>query len=86
MVRGLNPEPMAWTTFRGNRLRVLEVRVLSEEEALPPGALVESGGDAVVGTGEAAVSLVAVQPAGKRVMSGSEWLRGLRLRPGERLE
>jgi methionyl-tRNA formyltransferase len=86
VVRGLNPEPMAWTTFRGNRLRVLEVGVLSEEEALPPGALSESGGDAVVGTGEAAVSLVAVQPAGKRVMSGSEWLRGLRLRPGERLE
>ncbi|MDQ3985143.1 MAG: methionyl-tRNA formyltransferase [Actinomycetota bacterium] len=83
-VRGLNPEPGAWTTFRGKRLKVLRtIPRLSAE--LEPGLLVEAH-PATVATGNEAVELVEVQPAGKRVMAGEDFIRGLRPAAGEPFE
>jgi methionyl-tRNA formyltransferase len=83
LVRALDPEPGAWTTFRSARIKVLEVAAVGEH--LEPGCL-RSVGAPLVGTREGAVVLVRVQPAGKRIMSGEEWARGARPQPGERLE
>jgi methionyl-tRNA formyltransferase len=82
-VRALNPAPGAWTTLRGQRLKVQWVEALSVD--LGPGEL-QTNGDLVAGTGDGGVSLVDVQLAGKRRMTGAELARGLRLEPGERLE
>ena len=40
----------------------------------------------VVAAGERAVRLTLVQPAGRRVMSGAEYVRGNRTRPGDRFD
>jgi methionyl-tRNA formyltransferase len=51
----------------------------------PPGTVVEaSGGRLVVVAGEGLVVLQSVQPAGKRMMSIDEFLRGHRVKVGER--
>ena len=84
LVRGLSPEPGAWTTFRSARLRVVEAAAVASGPRAP-GEL-GPGPDPLVGAGEGAVALRRVQPAGKRVMSGAEWARGARPSPGEGLE
>lgn len=83
LVRGLNPAPGAWTTFRGKRVKLHRVRAVSGA-ALGPGEIDPSGERA--GAGEGVVELVEVQLEGRRVMSGAELARGLRVTPGERFE
>jgi methionyl-tRNA formyltransferase len=84
-VRGVTPAPGAWTTWRGERLRVGPVEPLREVDGLAPGEL-RSGRDGVsVGTGRGAVRLGQVQPAGKRMVPAADWARGARPAPGERL-
>ena len=82
LVRGLAPEPGAWSTFRSRRLKVLEAT--AAEDGLNPGEL-GGGPEAKVGTGQGALLLQSVQPAGKRPMSGPEWVRGVRPEPREQL-
>jgi methionyl-tRNA formyltransferase len=85
----------AWTTFRGQRLRVL--RAWAGEGAGPddagpadagradaailPGTL--AGDRAACGAGS--LVLEEVQPEGRTPMAAGDWLRGVRPAPGERL-
>ena len=77
----------AWTTFRGERLRVLDARRRPHtdptEPAGPPGTVGGPGGEEVVACGSGSLALVEVQPAGKRAMAAADWRRGVRLQPGE---
>ena len=84
-VRALNPDPVAWTTFRGGRVRVLGTEVLPDIRDLAPG-LVRAGRDLLVGTGDGALKLLQLQMPGKRPMEGAQVARGLRLQEGERFE
>ncbi|HEX4906159.1 MAG TPA: methionyl-tRNA formyltransferase [Acidimicrobiales bacterium] len=70
----------AWTTFRGDRLRVL--RGTPTVSNLEPGVL----DGALVGTGRGALELVEVQPAGKGPQPAAAWRNGARLQPGDHLE
>lgn len=75
----------AWTTFRGQRLRVLEARAVEDDtgpsDDTPPGTL--KGTRARAGDGD--VELITVQPEGRRALDAASWQRGLRAQPGERL-
>jgi methionyl-tRNA formyltransferase len=81
-VRAVTPWPGAATEVRGQRLLIREARV-AEDRAGIPGHLLElavaDGRGPVVAAGQDAVELLAVQPEGKKVMSGAEYLRGARL-------
>ncbi|WP_405059790.1 methionyl-tRNA formyltransferase [Kribbella sp. NBC_01505] len=83
LVRGCNPAPGAWTTFRGERLKVLAVRLTDEE--LKPGELRATKSSVVIGTGSKAVELLTVQPQGKKPMAAADWARGIRLTDEDRL-
>ncbi|MGY1616345.1 methionyl-tRNA formyltransferase [Geodermatophilus sp. SYSU D00691] len=83
-VRGVTPAPGAWTTWRGERLRVGPVEPVADGPALAPGELAV-GKHVLVGTGSAPVRLGEVQPAGKRVLPAADWARGARPEAGERL-
>lgn len=83
LVRGTDPDPGAWTTLRGRRLKVFALEPAGVDR-LMPGELA-SGPDLIVGTGTDPARLLQVLPAGKRRMSGADLARGLRLMPGERL-
>ncbi|MGY1630363.1 methionyl-tRNA formyltransferase [Geodermatophilus sp. SYSU D01186] len=84
-VRGVTPAPGAWTTWRGDRLRLGPVEPLPTSLGLTPGELSVGPTGVLVGTGRGAVRLGEVQPAGKRVLPAADWARGARPAPGERL-
>ncbi len=46
--------------------------------------LAASGSDLVVATGDGQLAIDAIQPAGKRVLSTAEFLRGYGVKPGDR--
>src|SRR6476659_8207710 len=70
VVRGCTPAPGAWTTFRGERLKLIQVQPVPERTDLAPGALSVGKNSVHVGTGSYAVELVWVQPQGKKPMKG----------------
>jgi methionyl-tRNA formyltransferase len=91
-VRAFAPDPGATTTFRREPLKVVKA------DAPPIGGYmtaaipmqgeirIESDGTPVVhGLGDGAVRLLEVAPAGRKRMSGADWARGARIRPGELL-
>ncbi|GAA1339466.1 methionyl-tRNA formyltransferase [Arthrobacter roseus] len=76
-INGVTPEPGAWTTVEGQRLKFGPVELSEAPNALLPGQAARSeAGLVIVGTGSGAVSLRQVQPAGKKMMSGADWFRG----------
>ena len=84
-VRGVTPAPGAWTTWRGDRLRVGPVTPQDATPALASGELAVGTDGVLVGAGRGAVRLGQVQPAGKRMQPAADWARGARPGPGERL-
>lgn len=85
VVRGCTPAPGAWTVFRGERLKLIQVTPRPEHTDPAPGALAVGKNNVYVGTGSHAVELLWVQPQGKKPMRAADWARGVRITPGERL-
>ena len=76
-VRALTPHIGAHIELEdGSLLGVREARVL--DSGPPPGAVSLESPGPVLGCSEGALELVVVQPAGRRTMTGEEYLRGLR--------
>ncbi|MFF4848604.1 methionyl-tRNA formyltransferase [Streptomyces sp. NPDC001194] len=85
LVRGCTPAPGAWTVFRGERLKLISVGLVTDRTDLTPGELAAAKNNVYVGTGSHAVELLWVQPQGKKPMRGADWARGVRIAAGERL-
>jgi methionyl-tRNA formyltransferase len=82
-IRALAPTPAAMTLFREQPLKLLAAWPL--EGSGTPGAILSDDPriGLRVGTGDGVLELREVQPAGKRPMSGADFLRGTRLAPDE---
>ncbi|WP_055598734.1 methionyl-tRNA formyltransferase [Streptomyces aureus] len=83
VVRGCTPAPGAWTVFRGERLKLIQVTPLPDRTDLTPGQLAAGKNNVYAGTGSYAVELLWVQPQGKKPMKAADWARGVRIAPGE---
>ncbi|WP_417562536.1 methionyl-tRNA formyltransferase [Microbacterium sp.] len=77
--RGTTPEPGAYTTIDGARLKVLAAAPADSDLPLAPGRFGQDGERLLVGTGTEPVVLERVQPAGKPAMAAADWWRGLRV-------
>jgi methionyl-tRNA formyltransferase len=86
LVRACTPAPGAWTTFRGERVKLGPVRPV-EADPLEPGQLKVERRRVLAGTATGAVELGEVQPSGRRAVPAADWARGIRPapEPGERL-
>jgi methionyl-tRNA formyltransferase len=91
-VRAFAPEPGAIATFRGGRLKLLRVKPRpiggSMANIVPPktGEIrILEDDTPLVYAGGGGIELLEVAPAGRKRLSGSEWARGARILPGERL-
>ncbi len=87
-VRGFQPWPNAFTTYKSQRLVIWRASALTEERGQgDEGLILKAHGDElVVSCGdETALRLHEVQPEGKRRMSVRDFLNGSRLSAGERL-
>jgi methionyl-tRNA formyltransferase len=81
-IRACTPAPGAWTTWRGERLKLGPTRIAGVPAGeLAPGALRVDAGTVLVGTATRPVVLGQVQPAGKKAMAAIDWARGAR--PGD---
>ncbi|MFI5858578.1 methionyl-tRNA formyltransferase [Streptomyces parvulus] len=85
VVRGCTPAPGAWTTFRGERLKIVQAVPLPDRDGLAPGQLAVGKNNVCVGTGSYAVELLWVQAQGKKPMRAADWARGVRIAEGEPL-
>jgi len=85
LIRGCNPAPGAWTTFRGERLKINAARLTPDADTLKPGELRVAKHAVEAGTGSHPLQLVTVQSQGKKPMRAADWARGVRPEPGERL-
>lgn len=80
LIRAADPWPIAWTLFRGERLRILQAS--PSDAALDdsqPGGAALVGRELLVRCGDGALQITQVQPAGRRAMNAIDWWRGLRI-------
>jgi methionyl-tRNA formyltransferase len=82
-IRACTPAPGAWTTLRGDRLKLGRVRPVANAAGLKPGELRVERTQVLAGTATTPVLLGEVRAAGKKPMSASDWARGLRIQQGE---
>lgn len=85
-VRGLVPFSGAFTTWNGEVFKVWACRpehAATGEAAAAPGTVLTAGTDGLrIQTGQGVLSLLEVQPAGKKAMPVSEFLRGGKMEQG----
>jgi methionyl-tRNA formyltransferase len=84
-IRACTPAPGAWTTLRDERLKLGPVRPIANGPRLGPGDLLVERSQVLAGTATTPVVLGEVRAAGKKAMAATDWARGTRIQPGERL-
>jgi methionyl-tRNA formyltransferase len=82
LIRGLSPIPGCHTFLDGKRIKILRSELVDEHKVHGhPGEVVSADPkDApIVQTGKGLLKIVELQPAGKRIMTGAEFIRGYRI-------
>jgi len=87
-VRAFTPWPKSYTFWQppsGQPLRLIleEVAPLPPGEAASPGSILTTDKELIVACGEGRLAIPRLQPAGKRVLSTAEFLRGYPVRSGQ---
>lgn len=86
LIRGLNPAPGAYTFLHHARLKIYASRIVESESIFEPGRVIAFGlCGPVVRCGEDALELAEMQPAGKRSMSGRDFVNGYKIKLGTKL-
>ncbi|ATG54832.1 methionyl-tRNA formyltransferase [Brachybacterium ginsengisoli] len=75
-IRGMSPQPGAWTLLDGARTKILGLEAAPEHEPLPPGRIEAGRHQVLVGTGTEVLAIAELAPAGKRPMRAADWARG----------
>ncbi len=93
LIRGMNPWPGAYTQYNGRTLKIHLAKRPGEDagqaakspgSAALPGTIVEvSKRTLLIQTGDGLLSVLELQPEGKKRMAIDAFLRGYPLRPGE---
>lgn len=87
LVRGLNPRPGAWTSFRGKRIRVGKAAIAESISTSLPGSIIRSGGDSlVVATASQDLILQDLRLCSSSVDDSAQVIRHLGASIGESLE
>jgi methionyl-tRNA formyltransferase len=87
-VRGLSPMAGAFTLLSGEPFKVWGCKPVEDggKAGTLPGTVIKTDATGIlVQTGEGALLLTAIQPAGKKAMPAAEWLKGARLPAGTML-
>jgi methionyl-tRNA formyltransferase len=85
LIRGLSPQPGAYTFWRASRIKVLRARAVGDGASVQlPGSILALDKEAIrVATGSGSLLLLEVQPEGRRLMDAAEFARGQRINPGD---
>lgn len=86
-IRALSPEPAAYFSWEGQKIKAFRSQVLEEQHQENPGQIVAVDGEGFsVQTGRGVLKILEVQRQGKRRMTAGDFLRGVRLRAGGRVD
>jgi methionyl-tRNA formyltransferase len=80
MVRGMYPWPCAYCYLKNERIKITKVRASGGSGIA--GRIEQAGEELVIGTGEGFITIIELQPDGKRLMATRDFLRGRRLQEG----
>ncbi len=83
-VRVFAPAPGVETFWQGERLKILETRLIDEQLSAAPGEIiaVQKNRGILIGTGDRPLLVTQVQPPGKKAMAATDYANGRRLQPG----
>jgi len=82
LIRGLDPRPGAWSELDGREVKLFGARAV--EGRGTPGEVQQTDDALRITTGQGAVRIEEVQPAGKARMAAAEWVRGRGAQAGQR--
>lgn len=88
LVRGLSPQPGAFTTYKGKILKIFKTAVLNENDFSDNSGEILKADDRegmIVKTSRGCLKLIELQPESRRIMNAAEFVRGHKISPGERL-
>ena len=86
-IRGLNPWPGAYTCLNGKRIKVWQAARPEDDELYPdkaPGTILTVGENSLtVATGSVPLTILNLQPAGKKAMDAGSFCCGYRVEAGQ---
>jgi len=82
LIRALDPTPGAWTELDGREVKLFGARVVEDSGA--PGEVRPTDDGLRITTGQGAVQVAEVLPAGKSRMPAADWVRGRGAQAGQR--
>ncbi|OGW54238.1 MAG: methionyl-tRNA formyltransferase [Nitrospirae bacterium RBG_13_43_8] len=80
-VRGMYPWPCAYCYFGRERIKIISAKI-AQGSGIPGRVEKVSKKELLVGTGEGLISIIELQPEGKRPMAASAFLQGRKIREG----
>jgi len=88
LVRGLNPKPVAWTTFRGKNIKIWQTCISDITEIdLEPGEVARFQKKRLLaGTSDGILEIISLQPETKKIMDAAAFINGHRLEKGEKFK
>lgn len=85
-IRALSPKPGAYTTFQGMKLKIFASRVHEQETTATAGVFLATTQEGfLVQTGQGCMEVLEIQRAGKKRMPAKEFIKGVKLSPGDQL-
>ncbi len=75
LIRGLNPFPVAWTTWNDKKVKIFSSK-LGPEIKVAPSKLLEKEGKLLAGCREGTIEITELQLPGKKRMSSAEFING----------
>lgn len=86
-VRGLHPWPVAYTTFKSENMKIWWTEEADADGTGRAGEIVSLAEDAIiVQTGQGTIAIKELQPAGKKRMAASDYLKGPKIQAGDLFE
>jgi len=82
LIRGLSPFPGAWCEIDGRRVKIHLAQIVEGQGE--PGEVLDNR--LTLACGDGAIKLLSVQPAGKSQMSAEDYLRGVNVPIGTKLD
>jgi methionyl-tRNA formyltransferase len=87
-IRGMRPNLVAFSFWRGRRLQIFKAQVSSASQPRPspsPGSIISSQKALTIACGDGLIDLISVRLEGKKTVTGAEFARGARPEPSEEL-
>ena len=89
LIRGLSPAPGAYTTYQGKILKIFKAQVINDtpySESFGEVISADKNKGLQIKTSKDALRILELQPQNKKKMKSEEFLRGYRIRVGDKLE